>query len=206
MQERLPDLNLILVRHAEPIPPGTPGWEERDDDRPLTEAGQRAAGELADELEPFQLHAIYSSPYARAVATVEPTAQRRMMKVLLLPDFRERRLTTESREDWRHHLERSWQEPDYRLPGAESGREAQRRVRAQLDLLRSRHAAGGRVLVGSHGNLISLLLATLQEGVGFDFHLAMPMPSIYHLHHDGAAWRVMGGHGFRPLDDAAPPA
>ncbi len=204
MHERLPDLNLILVRHAEPIPPGTPGWEERDDDRPLTEAGQRAAEELADELEPFQLHAIYSSPYARAVATVEPTAQRRMMQVLLLPDFRERRLTTESRSDWREQLERSWSEPDYRLPGAESGAEAQRRVRAQLDLLRSRHAAGGRVLVGSHGNLISLLLATLQEGVGFEFHQAMPMPSIYHLNHDGAAWRVMGGHGFRALDETAP--
>jgi 2,3-bisphosphoglycerate-dependent phosphoglycerate mutase len=204
MQERLPDLNVILVRHAEPVPPGTPGWEERDDDRPLTADGERAAEELADELEPYQLHAVYSSPYARSVATVEPTAQRRMMKVLLLPDFRERRLTMASREDWREQLERSWSEPDYRLPGAESGREAQLRARSQLDLLRSRHAAGGRVLVGSHGNLISLLLATFEEGVGFDFHLAMPTPAIYHLNHDGLTWRVMGGHGFRSLHEALP--
>ncbi|HET7686570.1 MAG TPA: histidine phosphatase family protein [Candidatus Limnocylindria bacterium] len=199
MPERLPLLNVLLVRHAASVPPGSAGWEERDDDRPLTEAGRRAADELADELEPFQLHAIYSSPYARAIATVTPTAQRRMMTVQLLPEFRERRLTTESRADWRDHLERSWREPDYRLPGAESGREAQQRARSQLDLLRSRHAAGGTVLVGSHGNLISLLLATLEPGVDLEFHLDMPTPAIYHLQHDGVGWRVMGGHGFREV-------
>jgi hypothetical protein len=32
--------------------------------------------------------------------------------------------------------------------------------------------------------------------VDLDFHLAMPMPAIYHLEHDGVGWRVMGGHGF----------
>ncbi len=199
MHERLPDLNVILVRHAEPVPLWSAGWEERDDDRPLTEAGQRAAQELANELEPFQLHAIYSSPYQRAIETVEPTAQRRMLTVQLLLDLRERRLTNEPRDDWRDQLRRAWDDPDYHLPGAESGREAQQRVRAQLDLLRSRHAAGGTALVGSHGNLISLLLATLQDGVDFAFHEAMPMPAIYHLHHDGTEWHVMGGHGFREV-------
>ena len=63
----------------------------------------------------------------------------------------------------------SVEQPDYRLPGAESSREAQERVRSQLDLLRSRHAAGGTVLVGSHGNLISLLLATLEDGIDYHF-------------------------------------
>lgn len=199
MTERLPDLNVLLVRHAEAVPPGTPGWEERDDDRPLTDGGRRDAEDLADELEPYQLHAVYSSPYARSVATVEPTARRRLLQVLLLPDLRERRLTNEARADWREHLERSWRDPDYRLPGTESGREAQGRVLAQLDLLRSRHAAGGTVLVGSHGNLISLLLATLEDGVDMAFHLNMPNPAIYHLQHDGVGWRVMGGHGFREV-------
>jgi hypothetical protein len=53
------------------------------------------------------------------------------------------------------------------------------------------------VLVGSHGNLISLLLATLEDGIDYEFHQAMPMPAVYHLEHDGVGWRVMGGHGFR---------
>ena len=55
---------------------------------------------------------------------------------------------------------------------------------------------GGRLLVGSHGNLISLILQAFEPEVDHAFHLAMPMPAIYHLEHDGVGWRVMGGHGF----------
>ena len=71
-----------------------------------------------------------------------------------------------------------------------------RTATALLDLLRTRHADGGRLLVGSHGNLISLMLQAFEPEVDFKFHLAMPMPAIYHLEHDGIGWRVMGGHGF----------
>ncbi|MGH2456164.1 MAG: histidine phosphatase family protein [Candidatus Limnocylindria bacterium] len=189
-------LDVLLVRHAAPVPPGATGWEERDDDRPLTEDGRRQAEELADELEPYILSAVYSSPYLRALETVEPTARRRGLEVQRLPDLRERRLTTAPRDDWPEHLAQAWTDPDYALEGAESGRVAQRRGIGVLDLLRVRHPDGGRLLVGSHGNLISLILQTFEPGVDLDFHLGMPMPAIYHLQHDGTGWRVMGGHGF----------
>jgi hypothetical protein len=68
-----------------------------------------------------------------------------------------------------------------------------------LDLLRARHAAGGRLLVGSHGNLISLMLQALEPGVDHTFHVGMPNPAIFHLSHDGIGWRIMGGHGFAPI-------
>ena len=205
MQEaprRMGRLDVLLVRHATPVPPGTPGWEERDDDRPLTPEGRVAAEELADELEPFVITSVYSSPYPRAIETVTPTADRRMLEVQLLPDLRERRLTSALTADWADQLERSWADPDYALEGAESGREAQRRAMAVLDLLRVRHADGGRLLIGSHGNLISLVLQAFEPGVDHAFHQAMPMPAIYHLQHDGIGWRIMGGHGFV---EAAPP-
>lgn len=189
-------LDVLLVRHAEPIPPGTDGWEDADDERPLTEQGRRAARELAVELEPFVITRIYSSPYRRAVETVEPTAQARGLPVTVLPDLRERRLTIEQRDDWPEHLRRSWEDPGYALEGAESGRAAQLRGIGVLDLMRVRHPDGGRLLLGSHGNLISLILQTFEPGVDHEFHLAMPMPAIYHLEHDGQGWRVMGGHGF----------
>jgi 2,3-bisphosphoglycerate-dependent phosphoglycerate mutase len=132
----------------------------------------------------------------RAVETVTPTARRRELQVHILPDLRERRLTLTPTPDWPDHLKRSWADPDYALEGAESSRQAQRRALALLDLLRTRHADGGRLLVGSHGNLISLILQVFEPGVDHAFHLAMPMPAIYHLQHDGIGWRVMGGHGF----------
>lgn len=192
---RLGILDVLLVRHAEPVP-DVVGAELHNDERPLSEEGRQAAEELADELEPYVITSVYSSPYARAIETVTPTAARRGMEVQVLADLRERRLTLGPTVDWTDHLRRAWDDPDYALEGAESGRQAQRRAIALLDLLRTRHADGGRLLVGSHGNLISLILQTFEPAVDHDFHMAMPMPAIYHLQHDGIGWRVMGGHGF----------
>jgi 2,3-bisphosphoglycerate-dependent phosphoglycerate mutase len=196
----LPPLDIILVRHATPVPPGTPGWEERDDERPLTIEGLRQADELALELDPYGLSAVYSSPFPRAVQTVSPTARRRLLEVQLIDDLRERLLNAGLRDDWREQLAQSWADPDYVGRGGESGRAAQLRGMRALDLLRARHADGGRLLVGSHGNLISLILQTLEPGVDYAFHTAMPMPAIFHIQHDGIGWRVMGGHGFTPLE------
>jgi len=186
---------VLLVRHAEPVP-DVWGAELHNDQRPLSEEGREAAEQLAEELEPYVITSVYSSPYLRAVETVTPTARRRDLEVHILPDLRERRLTLGPTRDWEDHLRRAWADPDYALEGAESGRQAQRRAIALLDLLRARHADGGRLLVGSHGNLISLMLQNFEPAVDHDFHMAMPMPAIYHLQHDGIGWRVMGGHGF----------
>lgn len=191
-------LDVLLVRHAEPMPFGTP--DLHDDDRPLTDAGRSAADELAAELDGWELTAIYSSPYERAVETVTVLAERRGLPVQLIDDLRERRLSPEPHDEWRVTLERSWSDADFELPGGESGRTAQRRAVAILDLLRTRHADGGRIVLGSHGNLISLILQALQPEVGYDFHMAMPMPALYRLTHDGLRWRIMGGHGFSPVD------
>jgi 2,3-bisphosphoglycerate-dependent phosphoglycerate mutase len=195
----LAPLDVLLVRHAEPMPVGTPGMH--DDDRPLTDAGREAARELAAELEGWEITAIYSSPYVRAVETVTVLAERRRLEVQVLTDLRERRLATELMADWREQLEAAWTDHERVLPGGESGRDAQRRAIGTLDLLRSRHPDGGRLVLGSHGNLISLILHALEPGVGFDFHMAMPMPALYRLTHDGLRWRIMGGHGFAPVGD-----
>jgi 2,3-bisphosphoglycerate-dependent phosphoglycerate mutase len=194
MPARPGPLDLLLVRHAEAVAPDEDGVDETS--RPLTATGARAAEELADELEPYNLAAIYSSPYRRARDTVEPLAARRGLQVQELPDLRERLLSPDGTPEWRHHLERSWADADYALAGGESGRAAQLRAMAVLDLVRLRHLRGGRVVVASHGNLISLVLQALEPAVDLDFHLAMPMPAIYHLEHDGVGWRVRGGHGF----------
>lgn len=194
----LAPLDVILVRHAEPLPVGTPGIA--DDERPLSDAGRADADELATELEAWQVTAVYSSPYARSVETVTPIAARRGMTVQVLDDLRERRLSAQPHDGWRDSLERAWADADYAMPGGESGRVAQRRAVAVLDLLRSRHPDGGRVVIGSHGNLISLVLQALEPEVGFDFHMAMPTPAIYRLTHDGTRWWVMGGHGFTPIE------
>lgn len=197
--DQLARLDVLLVRHAEAVPVGSPDHQE--DERPLTQAGRDAAEALADQLDNVSLSSVYSSPYARAVQTVEPAAARHDRRVLILEDLRERRLTATSLPNWREHLELAWQDHDYALEGCESGRAAQRRGLGVLNLLRVRHPDGGRLLVGSHGNLISLMLHALEPSVDLAFHLAMPNPALYWLEHDGRTWRVMAGHG---VDRLAP--
>lgn len=194
----LAPLDVLLVRHAEPVPIGTPDIEE--DERPLTDAGRAAASELAAELDGYEVTAVYSSPYARALETVTLLARRRGLNVQVLEDLRERRLSIEMHEGWRSTLEQAWTDADFAAPGGESGREAQRRAIGTLDLLRARHPDGGRLVLGSHGNLISLMLQALEPAVDFAFHMAMPTPALYRLSHDGVRWKITGGHGFEPAD------
>jgi 2,3-bisphosphoglycerate-dependent phosphoglycerate mutase len=199
---RLRRLDVLLVRHAAPAvldtAPALPA--DADHERPLTEEGRLAAEHLAEQLDPFFLSAVYSSPYPRSVQTVQPAAERHALQVQLIDDLRERLLSPTSLPDWREQLQRAWSDFDYAAPGGETGRAAQRRATGVLDLLRVRHPDGGRVLVGSHGNLIALVLHALEPRVDFAFWDAMPMPAVYWLEHDGEQWRAMGGHGFDRFD------
>ena len=193
----LAPLDVLLVRHAESMPIGSA--DLADDERPLTDAGRAAAEGLAAELDAYVISAIYSSPYARSLETVSALARRRGIEVQVLADLRERRLAAGPFDDWRATLELAWADADYAAPGGETGRDAQRRAVGTLDLLRSRHPDGGRLVLGSHGNLISLILQALEPAVDARFHLAMPNPALYRLTHDGLRWRITGGHGFAPV-------
>ena len=180
----------MLVRHAEAVAPSDPRYEQND--RPLAASGRRDAERLADELAAEPVAAIYSSPYPRAVQTVEPLARRLGLEISLVDDLRERLLSPGALPDWREQLQRSWTDFGYALEHGESSAEAQRRVTEVLATLRRRHP-GGRIVVASHGNLIALALhAIAPESVDFEFWAAIPTPAVYVLPGDGTA----SGPGF----------
>ena len=180
-------MTLVLVRHAEPVAPGDPRYEEND--RPLSNHGRRQAEALAGELARSSVAAIYSSPYPRAVETVKPLAALIEKRVSVEQDLRERLLAPGPLPDWLEHLRHSWADFSWRLPGGESSAEAQSRATRALDGIRERHV-GERVVVASHGNLIALALhALLPKHVDAAFWAAMPMPAVYTIEPDG---RVSG--------------
>ena len=65
-------MRLYLMRHADAVPRGTPGYA-RDAQRPLTEAGLRQAAQAAWGLKRLKVapEAILTSPYVRARQTAE---------------------------------------------------------------------------------------------------------------------------------------
>jgi len=175
----------VLVRHAEAVAPSDPRYEEND--RPLSEAGRRDAERLADQLADETVAAIYSSPYPRALQTVEPLARRLGTEITPVDDLRERLLSLRALPGWREQLNRSWTDFGYALEDGESSTEAQRRVIEVLETLRRRHPCG-RIVVASHGNLIALALHVIvPDQIDYEFWAAMPTPAVYLLPDDGTA-------------------
>jgi 2,3-bisphosphoglycerate-dependent phosphoglycerate mutase len=180
-------LRILVVRHAEPVSPTVDGPPEAM--RPLSERGLRQAEALAAELCAAEPHTIVSSPYRRAIQTVQPAADRLGLKVELAEDLREWRSGLGPTPSWKDHYRHCWEDPDYALPDAESHSSARARMLAALDRLAACwRPRGGTVVVATHGTVISLALAGLGAPVDATFWLGMPMPAVYRLQADDAGW------------------
>ena len=85
---------MILLRHA--WAGDSSKWKGDDDERPLDERGIEQAKELVDELAPFTIDRIVSSPAVRCVQTVEPLAHAQGLEIEECPELGQRR----SEQEW----------------------------------------------------------------------------------------------------------
>ena len=175
--------DVLLIRHAQ----SAPSADIPESDWPLSDAGVRQAEQLAHNLEDRPVNAIYASPYLRAGATVAPLARRRGLEVEVARGLRERLLAHGKLEGWLEHLQRSWADRDYKLPGGESSRDCQRRMIASLSAIAARHP-GASIVVCSHGNALSLFLNSIEPAFGFENWRAMTNPALYHLEYHDGTW------------------
>ena len=78
-----------FVRH---VKAGSRGhWQGDDRLRPVSKKGVKQSEELIDLFKPFNISAIYSSPYLRCVQTVEPLARDRELEIQETPALAEGR-------------------------------------------------------------------------------------------------------------------
>jgi 2,3-bisphosphoglycerate-dependent phosphoglycerate mutase len=165
-----PMQKIVLVRHA--------AAAGQDADAPLTVEGQRQANALSDLLLPFQIQRVISSPFLRATESVGPFCKRAGLRVETDPRLVERVLSARNLPDWRDHLRRSFDDLDYRLEDGESSRTAQERGAAAVQ---AALASGQRCVVVTHGNLLALILKSLDATVGFDVWLRLSNPDAFVL-------------------------
>lgn len=154
---------LYLVRHAQPV---YQGYQEAPELAPLSEKGRADSERLADFLQGKGIEQIYSSPYPRAVQTLEPLARRLGLPIELEPDLRERTVGSWV-EDFSAFARRQWEDFDYRLEQGESLRQVQQRAVPALERLAQR-SKGKTIAVGGHGTAISVLLHSFGKG-GFGY-------------------------------------
>lgn len=170
---------LYLVRHADST--YTPGQER---ERGLSDKGLEDVHRVQELLQHEEMDAFYSSPYRRAVQTVNEAALAAGKQLVLVEDLRERSLAEEyfcvKGEHFQDMKKRLYDDFDYAYPGGESSAEAQRRgVQAVLGIL-DRHA-GNQVVIGTHGDIMTLILNDFDRSYGYDFWRSTSMPDIYKL-------------------------
>lgn len=171
---------VYLLRHAESQ--ADPHIPERD--WPLTARGRLQSQRLKTHLAPLAIDLIYSSPYARAVATVTPFAQATGRVIQRVEELRERKLTPGSVENWLELVKQSWQQFDFAFPNCESSAQCQARmVRTLGHLVQAQ--AGKVLLVSSHGNAIALYLHALDPSYGFENWVTMRNPEVFRIYCNG---------------------
>ncbi|MEO6091352.1 MAG: histidine phosphatase family protein [Umezawaea sp.] len=180
--------DIVLVRHAEPLIP-SPGGPD-DYHRPLTDEGLAQAERLVEDLAEAGL--IVSSPYLRAIQTVEPTARALGMTIHTDHDLREWDSGLEPAPDFADHYVQSWATPSFTRPNGESLHQLTDRATAILGS-RARQHPDRTVVVGSHGTFVArALIGFGLTAVDWPFSRAMPMPAIYRLHFTDSGTQVTG--------------
>jgi 2,3-bisphosphoglycerate-dependent phosphoglycerate mutase len=163
-------MRLLLVRHA-----SSSGQEP---DAHLSGDGMVQAQGLAGELAKLGVDELYASPYRRAVDTVTPFALAAGLRINIVEDLRERKLANGWRPDFLVHMERSFQDPAYRLEGGESLNQTSERGLSALAWI-AREARGDRPAAASHGNLIASVLRTIDPEFGFAAWKTMRNPDMF---------------------------
>ena len=162
---------LLLVRHCES--------SGQRPDAPLTEKGFEQARSLSEFLVSLEPDRIFCSPFRRARQTIAPFAARSGFPLHTEPRLSERELSAEPLDDWLEQLRKTWEDFDYRAPGGETSREAQRRGRQAFNEIA---AAGHRcAILVSHGNLLGLLMNSIDPSFDFDRWGALTNPDVFRV-------------------------
>ena len=143
---------------------------------------------LTEFLSGMKLQSVVSSEYLRAKQTAQPLAAARGLPLWTDERLNERRLSGTPINHWREIVRDSFSDPDLRAPGGESSREALGRAWAALTAL----TGGSRTntAVVTHGNLIALVLHSLDGTFGYEGWEGLSNPDVFLLD-------VEGGRGLR---------
>lgn len=170
---------LLLIRHCQSA--------GQAPDAPLTDVGRAQAEALATHLLSHPIDRIVSSPYLRARETIAPFAGRTRRAVDFDERLAERRLSPVPIENWREVARASFDDLDLRAPGGESGRETLARGWAAIEAVLAR---GDQLpALVTHGQLMSLVLHSIDPGFGYVGWEALSNPDVYLVESGAAGYR-----------------
>jgi len=162
---------IYLVRHCKA--------GGQDPSAELTDEGIEQAELLSDFFSDKGIEVIISSPYTRAVSTIRPLSDKRMIKIQIDHRLSERVLSSEDLPDWMERLNDTFSDLDLKLTGGESSREAM--IRGAAVITELFHRPENNFIVVTHGNLMTLMLKHYDHRFGFGEWKSLTNPDVYEL-------------------------
>lgn len=172
---------VYFVRHAEP------NYENHEDAlRELTPKGMEDRKLVTDFLKEKGVNAVLSSPYKRAVQTVEHFAQVNGFAIMKIPDFRERKVESGWIEDFDGFCRKQWEDFDHKLSDGESLREVQERNISALQTVLAEYQ-DQTVVIGSHGTALSTIINYYAPAFDYECfrRIKKRMPWVVMFHFEG---------------------
>ena len=130
-----------------------------------------------------EIDAIVSSPYKRAIQTIEGIANTKNIKIKIYEELRERQLKGNfrlSEEEIHNAIRKSYDDIDFHLSGGESVRDVQiRAIPIIKDLLHQ--YMGKKIIIGTHGNVMTMIMNYFNKEFGYEFWKNTSKPDIYKL-------------------------
>ena len=166
--------NLYFVRHAHST------YTPEELERPLSIQGANDAKVVTELLMKENIEIVCSSPYKRAYQTVEGIAKYMGTEIEIVDELKERKLSENPVEDFTSAITKVWEHENFAFDGGESNIIAQKRgVNATLQILKKHK--GKNIAIGTHGNIMVLIMNYFDKKFDFRFWKELEMPDIYKL-------------------------
>lgn len=168
---------IYFVRHAE-----SPYVEGMDRFRGLSDKGKSDAHKVKIILKDEEIDIFISSPYERAIQTIKDAAGTK--EIILFEDLRERQIGLINHMDFKEAKQKVYQEISFSFADGESTQQAQGRAVKTIEYILNEYM-GKKMVIGTHGDIMTLIMNHFDKQYGFEFWESTTMPDIYKLKFEG---------------------
>lgn len=165
---------IYFVRHAHS------DYSSDERERNISEEGKRHIEKVSKILIKENIEAFISSPYKRAIQTIEGAAGTLNIDIVLNESFRERTVSLLPVENFEETIKNAWEDSSFALQGGESNIQAQQRgIEGIQNILKG--YKGRKIAIGTHGNIMAIIMNYYDSYYNYDFWKSLSMPDIYKL-------------------------
>lgn len=165
------DKEIFIIRHCEA--------EGQSSESNLTERGSQQAIHLARFFSSIKIDQIISSPFMRAIQSIEPTSQEKKLNIEIEDRLSERILSSTNLPDWVENLKATYIDLELKFNGGESSQEATNRaINVIEDIIKSNSQ---KTIIVTHGNLMTLILKYFNNEFGFENWKNLSNPDVFLL-------------------------